>query len=122
MARSKQSIAAPDAPTEEQLGQLTTAVESLTHQVETLAGHLEIIQQVLDEIRVDFQWAVRNDRFGTGHADEWRPVTHVTSMPKDPCAPDFGERLNRYTAKDIPAETSVSTTPSEAAKQGTLFE
>lgn len=87
----------------------------------TTIGHVEIIHQVLDEIREDFEWALQNDRFGARRCDEWRPVTHITSMPKDPCAQDFGERLNRYSAADIPDE-SMAPPPTKSDPQGSLFE
>lgn len=85
-----------------------------------MAGHIEMLYQVLDEIREDFQWAVRNDKFRHEGADEWRPVTHITSMPKDPCAPDFGARINRFSAADLPSEDGAETVNSN--RQGTLFE
>lgn len=124
MPRPKQSMAPTSAPTEEQVAQLTAAVQSLTQQVETLAGHVEIVHQVLDEIREDIGWALQNDSFSTRRSDEWLPVTHITSMPKDPCAPDFHERVNRFSAKDLPLQQQEDSTPSSADNQhqGELWE
>lgn len=74
-------------------------VDRLADAVEEVAGQLEVLRQVLDEIREDFQWAVRNDRFRSEH-----PCAPLTSLPADPLAPDFGERVNRVKPEDLPEE------------------
>lgn len=69
----KKSPERPVAPT----------IERLIQAVEEVAGQIEVLREVIDEIRVEFLYAVRNDKM---------PPIHVTSMPKNSCAPDFGER------------------------------
>lgn len=57
--------------------------------------------QVLDEIFTEFQWANQNRR--EAESSPAIPVHRVTSMPLDPTAPDWAERLNQ----SLPAEVSA---------------
>ena len=91
-------------------------VRRLIDAVEDLAGELKVLRTVLDEIRDDFGWAISNDRF--------RPETQavpLTSMPRDPLAPDWSERLNRFGPGDLPDEETpdqdcqLKTLPSKQA-------
>lgn len=66
-----------------------------------LAQELRGIREVLDEIREDITWAIRNV---VGERPAWRPIQPLTSMPLDPLVPDFGARVNRLTAADLPDE------------------
>lgn len=69
--------------------------------LERLADELEVIRQVLDEIRHEMQWANRNG----GDNDHGVPTERrITSMPLDPTAKDWAKRLNRYSAADLPAD------------------
>src|SRR6185436_18843423 len=86
------------------------AVLQLTGQVKELSGQVQLLLQAIDDVREEFQWAVRNDRLGGAREEQWKPVTHITSMPKDPCATDFGERVNRYSAMDLPGEDTPTNT------------
>ncbi len=43
-------------------------------------------------------------------------------MPKDPCAADCGERINRYTAADLPLDPAHSSVAEEPARQRNLFD
>ena len=59
----------------------------------------------IDAVRDELQWLMNSrEEFLT----EPRHVVQITSMPKDACAPDFGERVNRYTAKDLPPEETAT--------------
>lgn len=99
MARPKQSTApsgSADAPTESQVTALTEAVNRLNQQV-------QVLTEILDEVRDDLQWAISN-------REEFRcspQPFHVTSMPKDPCVSDFHKRVDRVSAKDLPSEELV---------------
>ena len=62
----------------------------------------------IDEIREEFAWAVRNDRLPCSPG-----VMNVTSMAADPCAPDWGKRLNRFAATDLRPEASSPTSSAE---------
>lgn len=81
----------------DQLAELPTTVERLTQE-------LVVLRRVMDEIREDIGWAVRN-------APDLIPALgarRITSMPLDPCAPDWSERLNRLTPADLPPEPGAS--------------
>jgi hypothetical protein len=72
-------------------------VRRLTDAVEEVAGELKVLRTALDEIRDDLGWAISNDRF----RPETQPVP-LTSMPRNPLAPDWSERLNRFGPGDLP--------------------
>src|SRR5438477_4105355 len=98
MSRRKQ-LAGPDTRDREAPA-ATEEIQALRSAVERLADEVKVLRQVLDEVRDDFAWALKNP-------DKFRCVPGIhplTSMPKDPLARDFGERLNRLSAKDLPPE------------------
>lgn len=72
---------APTAPPAPELDPLALAVDRLT-------GELAMLRQVLDEIREDFSWLTRN-----GLPVQPIEHVHVKRMALDPCADDWGERL-----------------------------
>ena len=88
---------APSSSTTESLAAL---VEKLTQQVVSLDGRLAVLTTAIDELREEVQWAIRNDKLSCTP----KPVMHITSLPRDPLAPDFGERINRLSGNDVPAE------------------
>lgn len=91
--------------------------ESLIEAVECVAGQLQILRETIDEIREDFQWAIRNDRLRCP-----RHVVHVTSMALDPLAEDFGARLNRLNPENLHPEQQFSRPPSgELSQQRELW-
>lgn len=68
----KQSKPAP-APESADIAKLAEVVEGLTHQVQHLA-------MILDEVREDLVWAVRNDKFHcAGHSQQY--VASYTAPP-----------------------------------------
>jgi hypothetical protein len=62
--------------------------DSLALAVDRLTGELSTLRQVLDEIREDFSWLTRN-----GLPVQPIEHVHVKRMALDPCADDWGERL-----------------------------
>lgn len=58
---------------------------------------LSAIREALDGIRDDVAWWLNNHR-----REQWLPVQPITSMPLDPLAPDWAQRLNTVTAADVP--------------------
>ena len=84
-------------------------IERLIDAVEAVAGQIEVLRNVIDEIRDEFQWAVRNDRLAPH-------VVRVTSMAKDPCDPQWAEKLNRIDPRDLPVDDS-SAAPEEAEEE-----
>ncbi|GEM_PF-4834361 len=74
----KQSKPAP-APESPDIAKLAEVVEGLTHQVQHLA-------MILDEVREDLVWAVRNDKFHcAGHSQQY---VASYAAPKPPEAED----------------------------------
>ena len=68
----KQSKPAP-APETSDIAKLAAVVEGLTHQVQNLA-------MILDEVREDLVWAVRNDKFHcVNHSQQY--VASYTAPP-----------------------------------------
>ena len=97
---------APLPPTTASADTKAEAVERLIEAVNGVAEQMQLLWNTIDEIREEFAWALRNDRLTCSPS-----VMHVTSMAADPCAPDWGKRLNRSAATDLPPEAS-SLTPS----------
>ena len=126
MPRPKQS-ATPPAATEtagqEQITELIAAVDALTEKLECLeplVGQVETLRIAIDDLREEVAWATRNM-----FRPAWTPTPQVTSLPKDPLAEDFHERVNRFTAQDLPpeppAQLSSSPPPATPVEQGDLF-
>lgn len=82
---------------------LSSQVEALTGLTDTLSQRVQLLVSAIDDIREELAWAVRNDKLAGD-----RGVVHITSMPKDPLAADFGGRINRYTAADLLADSGKS--------------
>ena len=96
--------------------------------VDRLTAELAVLRQVIDEIREDFSWVTRNGL-------PVRPIehVHVKRMALDPCAEDWGERLEierstyhpRGSASPLDSDTldhvvEDLTSTFEAAAQGQL--
>lgn len=82
--------------------------------VDRLRAEVSVLRQVLDDIRDELELANQDC-----HEPASFPVgfCRLTSMPRDPCASDWAERFNRFSAADA-AEQSAKPTPKE---QGQLF-
>ena len=71
----KQSKPTP-APESSDIAKLAEVVEGLTHQVQHLA-------MILDEVREDLVWAVRNDKFHcAGHSQQY-VATYAAPTPSE---------------------------------------
>lgn len=92
-------------------------LERLTAAVESLCDEVRVLREAIDELREEYTWAVRNHRLGSAPL-----VVHVTSMPADPLADDFGERLNRLKPKDLPPESAQDTGTRDQPTQQELWE
>lgn len=102
--------------------------EPLVDAVHRLTAEITVFRQVMDEIREDFSWLTRN-----GLPVQPIEHVHVVRMALDPCAEDWGDRLeierSTYTprASTSPLESDVLdrvtedlTSALEAAAQGHL--
>ncbi len=63
---------------------------------------LAAIREALDGIREDLDWWLKNHR-----REQWTPMQPITSMPIDPLAPGWAERVNKFTADDLPENTAT---------------
>ena len=94
--------------------------ERLAVAVELPTEEVHILREIVDRLQDDLAWALNNDRFRTRPASS--PM-HITSMPANPLAPDFGEHINRYRPEDIPSEPVSMSMPTQnlPTHQGELF-
>lgn len=94
--------------------------DAIAQVLDRLREELTMVRQVLDEIQDELQWANRNRDCNWPVSAPFR----ITSMPLDPAAPDWAERLNRYSAADLPAEVETEVEAVEvpnARAPGQLF-
>ena len=82
--------------------------------LDRLLEELAMARQMLEEIQEDLAWAIMNYRDGE-HVPS--PPLRITSMPLDPCAADWPERVNRYSADDVVPDVC----PTTPKRQGELF-
>jgi hypothetical protein len=75
--------------------------EELLDAVQALTDEVRVLRHAVDELREEIQYAVRNLIDMPEVMQHARPLT---SMPIDPAAPDFAERVNRLTPADLPPE------------------
>jgi hypothetical protein len=79
------------------------SMKRIADAVEKLAGEVEVLRGVIDRLQDDLAWALNNDAFaGNNRHREPCPPMHITSMPRDPLASDWHERLNRFRPEDLP--------------------
>ena len=94
IAKSPRSSPAPSAQS-----------DPLQDSVDRLTAELQLLRQVMDELREDFSWVTRNGL-------PVQPSEHfvVKRMALDPCAKDWGERLviDRFTSPSVsPLDSGV---------------
>lgn len=86
---------------------------SIAEAIQRMGEELRVVRQVLDEILDELQWANRNDR---DHDRPVAPLRRITSMPLDPAATDWAERLNRFSAADLPAAEESKPAPRQPGR------
>lgn len=74
------------------------SADELAESVDRLTVELRVIRDVLDDLRAELQYIVRNS--GEYRVVESMERFRVTSLPLDPAAEDFEERVNA-----VPTET-----------------
>ena len=92
----------------------TDSEDSTTDVLERLREELTVVRQRLEEIYDELEWAIQNCE-ETDHLTT--TPRRITSLPLDPCAPDWAERVNRVSAADLPAKIRDPT----PKQQGQLF-
>jgi hypothetical protein len=88
--------------------------ESLVVLLDQLRHELTALRMTLDDIRDQVEEANQNRDDDASMPNHCR---RITSMPLDPCAPDWSERLNQFSAADVDA----SVNPPTPKPQGELF-
>lgn len=97
MPRAARPSARRDRPT------LEGFLERLATALERLETEMRSVHESLDRLQDDFAWTLNND---PRRRDSWlpaQPIMHLTSMPRDPLAPDFGRRINKVEPKVMAA-------------------
>lgn len=92
--------------------------DELSKSIEELREELVLLRATVDELVVEAQWANRNSEERHPPRELLRPIT---SMPLDPCADDWAERLNQFSARDLPADAHIQHRGHSAAKRDRLF-
>ena len=90
-------------------------LERIADAMEKLAGEVEILRGVIDRLQDDLAWALNNDRFQRENyqREPVRPM-QLISMPLDPRAPDWNERINRIRPEDLTDEDETTGDTSDA--------
>lgn len=83
----------------------------LSDTIDRLIAQVQVLVTAVDELTDEVQWRNNQVRERDGYRS---PPMVITSMPKDPLAPDFGKRLNRFTPADL--------TPPPPPQSGSLFD
>lgn len=93
--------------------QLAAAVQDLAAIVERLRDEAETLRQAVDDLREEWTHELRQLRDALPLVTE-PPPRRLTSMPQDPCAEDFAERVNDFDASVFEpqeAESSPAAAP-----------
>ena len=73
-------------------------LSSLTDELIALRQEVQVLRNVLDEMREDVAWGIRNGVLPS--ANLIKPLK-LTSLPLDPAVEDFHERVNEVTPEDL---------------------
>lgn len=87
--------------------------------IDRLTEEVRVLRQTVDELREEVQWGVRN---ALDPPQERLPARRITSLPLDPCAEDFAERVNALTPEDLPPEVRQATSQPSIRVDAQQFE
>lgn len=93
---------------EEQLAAIHDRLEHVAEVVREAVEEIGVLRDAIDEEKEVIEWAAQNDK----------PIFQLTSMPKDPAAPDWAQHLNNLTPADLPDEPDR---PTSASYKGNLW-
>ena len=99
MSRSRKQT---ETDTDESDSQLEKKVEQLADAVTELTDEAKVLRTVMDELRSEVVWAVRNGRLHSDPSSQW--LVRLRSMPTDPTAADWSERVN-IESVEVPTPT-----------------
>lgn len=102
MAKRQSASTPPDQSTPDSL---------LAESVARLTAELRVIRDVLDDLRIELQYLVRNP--GENLGSEAIERLRVTSLPLDPAADDFDQRVNAVPEQTIAELRAAADTTQE---------
>ena len=106
-------------PTSQDTSPVTNqTVDELAGVVEQLIQQIVVLRQAIDEIGLDLQWAIRKC------VVEPLPLPSITSLPSDPLAENFAERVNTVppeVVQQLRAEAAQEAIASDQRKQSSLW-
>ena len=76
-------------------GDLREEIQTLTREVHALREEVEVLRICIDEFREDLIHSLRT------RSEPLPPLLHIHSLPLDPSAPDFDERINAVSPEQI---------------------
>ena len=81
------------------------ALERIARAMQKLAAEVEVLRARIDKLQDNLVWVLNNDDLrGVEPRRASGSPMHITSMPRNPLAADFGKRLNRFRPEDLPTE------------------
>jgi hypothetical protein len=83
---------------EERIAEIHDLVQHATEVVRENTEEVGVLRDAIDELRGLYQWALNNRRQDVPHPFQ------LSSMPADPTASDWAERINKLTPGDLPDE------------------
>jgi hypothetical protein len=101
-----------------------TPADELAESVDRLTAELRVIRDVLDDLRTELQYVVRNP--GENRVVESMERLRMTSLPLDPTVEDFKQRVNAVPEATVAelrmaAETTQEKKQRSATNQRGLF-
>lgn len=101
---SRSMFSDPDNPTvtARDVQDLSDAVSELTDEISSLREHARVLRQAVDEIGDELGWAIKNRVMFVEPIEQ--TARRITSLPLDPAADDFHERVNQLCAEGLPSE------------------
>lgn len=87
---------------------------ALIESIDALQQEIRVLRDAVDELRIELQYLVRNPQEVSGV--ETMERLRITSLPLDPAASDFGERVNAVSERTV-AELRVETETAQEEKR-----
>jgi len=97
------------------LGELSAQMQDLTETIQEHRDEVRAVRDAVDELRDLIEWLSRNPEPPAWSADR---VCQLHSMPLDPTARDFGERINSVSTEKIAELRDEVATPPQRGEAG----
>lgn len=99
------------------LQSLAQEVETLNHQVGTLAASAQVLTAAIDDVRMELEWTIKN----LGRP-LWAPTPAPANIGKTEDVPDSLNGRNQTQAVDLPTEQSREPAPTVNRTEGKLWD